>query len=667
VGGRLAVAGAVLATVAVVVAGGILLSRPDGSTPHDPAVAAVPSPSSSRSPIPDATPWPSAGASVGPSATTDPDGAYDAGAPKTATLYEFPEPTDVKAMTVGPDGGVYYIAPSSGGRGDSVWRLNSKHTKAYEIIRMGDGRGPMKVGRPRLLAPTARDEATLLLVDDEGALWRWFQRGDKDEGALSYLQIPDDVAWDDIRDIATLTLAGDPPGYNMYVLDPDSDRILKYTPTLDGSRFDTPRSYLVDEAESAIGLTKLFIDSNVYALSPDNAAKHANGRKVDWALDDPPDDGIRHGHRYRLIDGTGPGGLLFVYDEQWGRILVFDKSDGSYIEQWATRGPQPSMADMRGMSVTQGGTPQDPKVPRVTWATPHGIYRSTLTPTAADLSTPAPEASPQALPTRPSPAAPAATTDARAIDWQTPGSRLRAASLAIDVNDLLFTGVTPDVDLSGSEPGTPTDRTLEAIWSEHDREQRMFIDFEADETDWWVSKIRVYDGLQDEPEWIEFQGPLWKTPRGETFEGDVYLRGGKGGRTGTIDIRDMRLTAFAPGTGPAPRPACDRATKAQIESLGRPETWAGVDDTDPREWERVLEGMGVCFEFHFDYDYPPGSRYLGFSERWCAPPPGTVRGFARVEARKKYPNRGLLIVMVSDGVVRPPRDQPPGGWYCPTQ
>ena len=75
-----------------------------------------------------------------------------------------------------------------------------------------------------------------------------------------------------------------------------------------------------------------------------------------------------------------------MYDEQWGRILVFLKADGSYLEQWATAGRQPSMEDVRGMWVSQGGTAQAPKAAQITWATPKGIYRSTLTQTTADLS-----------------------------------------------------------------------------------------------------------------------------------------------------------------------------------------------------------------------------------------------------------------------------------------
>jgi hypothetical protein len=328
------------------------------------------------------------------------DQLYKVGVPRTSTWWEFDEPTDIKAMTVGPDNDVYFIAPGKEERGDSVFRLNKKRNRVYEIIKTGDraSSGTKEMGRPRLLTITALPNTELLIVDDNGALWRWRQYGDKADGTLSFRRVSGDVVWgDDVRDISTLVTQFSQGVYNLYVLDPDSDQIHKYPPTLDGSRFAEPENYLVTANESVADYIKLFIDGNLYTLTPDNVVKHTSGRKVDMRLDEPPDaDDLRPGHRYRLIDGTGPG-RLFLYDEEWGRILVFLKTDGSYLEQWTTTGPLPSMADVRGMYVTQGGSAQNPKTPVVIWATPDGIYRSTLTQTDADLSaTRAPDGTPGA-------------------------------------------------------------------------------------------------------------------------------------------------------------------------------------------------------------------------------------------------------------------------------
>jgi hypothetical protein len=246
---------------------------------------------------------------------------------------------------------------------------------------------------------TALNSPELLVVDNAGQLWRWRQYDDRDQGTLSFRRVAGDVRWgDDVRDISTLVTSYNSGTYNVYVLDPDSDQIHKYPPTLDGSRFDEPENYLVTANESVADYVRLYIgDGNLYTLTPDNVVKHNAGRKLDMRLDEPPDsDDLRPGHRYRLIDGTRFD-RLFVYDELWGRILVFTKSDGTYIEQWATRGPLPPMDDVRGMYVTQSGTAQEPKAPVVIWATPQGIYRSTLVQTGVDLSaTRAPDPTPGA-------------------------------------------------------------------------------------------------------------------------------------------------------------------------------------------------------------------------------------------------------------------------------
>lgn len=316
------------------------------------------------------------------------DQLYKVGQPKMKTLFEFDEPTDIKALVVGPDGGIYYIAPAKEGRGDSVWRLNKKGNRAYEIVKEGDSHGSREIGQPRLLTMTALNSPVMLIVDDKGYLWRWTQYNDKTDGTLSFRRFGGDTLWgDDVRDVKTLVTQFSQSLYNVYVLDPDIDQILKYAPTLDGNRFDAPTNYLVTKDESVADYLQLYIgDGNLYTLSQDNVVKHSSGRRLDWRLDDPPDSrDLRPGHRYRHIDGTGPG-RLYVYDEQWGRILVFLKSDGTYLEQWKTAGRQPPMEDIRGMWVTQSGTAQAPKAAQVTWATPHGIYRSTLAQTAADLS-----------------------------------------------------------------------------------------------------------------------------------------------------------------------------------------------------------------------------------------------------------------------------------------
>ena len=119
-------------------------------------------------------------------------------------------------------------------------------------------------------------------------------------------------------------------------------------------------NYLTTADESVADYVRLYIDWNVYTLTPDERGQ-AQRR---------PAAGLRPRRRHPMTATCGrgtstgsstarvPGAALYVYDEKWDRILVFLKSDGSYVEQWSTRGPLPSMADVRGMYVTQPSAPR---------------------------------------------------------------------------------------------------------------------------------------------------------------------------------------------------------------------------------------------------------------------------------------------------------------------
>ena len=74
-------------------------------------------------------------------------------------------------------------------------------------------------------------------------------------------------------------------------------------------------------------------------------------------------------------------GRVYLYDAQHGRIVGFDKVDGSYIAQWSPRGDGTEMDDVRGMYVIEGGLNKKGtrrKNDTLVWITPEGIYRATL-------------------------------------------------------------------------------------------------------------------------------------------------------------------------------------------------------------------------------------------------------------------------------------------------
>ncbi len=174
---------------------------------------------------------------------------------------------------------------------------------------------------------------------------------------------------------------------------------------------------------------------------------------------------------------------------------------------------------------------------------------------AVTLSGPTP--TPPTAPGAASPSAGVVREGGPAVDWDTHCVTLAADWLRIlpdaagDDPDLIFTADT-DVVALNSDPGNETYRTLEATWFESGSEMRVNLYFKADTEHWWVSELRTYDG-QPTPDWITFPGPLFETPLGEVYNGDVLLNGGQGHVPGTVEIGNLRLSIpdFGPGSDEA--------------------------------------------------------------------------------------------------------------------
>ena len=146
-------------------------------------------------------------------------------------------------------------------------------------------------------------------------------------------------------------------------------------------------------------------------------------------------------------------------------------------------------------------------------------------------------------PATPGPAgAPASEEPMPAIGWDSGLASLTASAMRITEGDKVFTGedvYTWDVV---SDPGNAAYRTLEIEWQEQDVEQRLFLYFAADETDWWVSELRTRDGFPD-ADWITYTGPFFTTPIGESYTGDISLASEDGRVPGAIEFVNVVLAA----------------------------------------------------------------------------------------------------------------------------
>lgn len=290
-------------------------------------------------------------------------------------------PHDPRDLVRGPDAAAYVLDREA----RTVSRVDPVSGASAVIITAGDGSGE-GIGTPMMLATGGPD---LVVADDRGGLWRWRPSDQAGNGTLGPLIVAGDVEWgDDVVDIGTFLLAGEEEAYNLYVADPSSDQILRYQPTGDGSGFSAPTDYLAAATEDVASIRQMYIDGDIYTLTAGSAARHESGQRRDYELEPPPDaSDLRPGREYRYLDGVGARreGRLYVWDAKHGRLVVFEKETGAYIEQWIPAAGSPPLSDLRGIYVVQPESPAVPEgtepvvpPPTVYWLTAQALIRADL-------------------------------------------------------------------------------------------------------------------------------------------------------------------------------------------------------------------------------------------------------------------------------------------------
>lgn len=294
-------------------------------------------------------------------------------------LYAAPAGEEVSDVVVGPDNAAYALV------GTSVVRIDPSTGSAATVIQTGSGSG-QGIAQPRLLSRGGPD---LLILDVRGSLWRWRPSDTQGGGTLGDVRVAGDQTWGtDVVDLETFVINPDEGLYRLYVPYPQEQQILRYEPTADGSGFSAPAPYFVGSTEPVASFRQLMIDGDVYALTEPALKRYFNGRDSGFSLDRAPDDkNVRPGHLYELLDATGTkgSGQLFVWDKQWARILVYDKVEGTYVEQYIAAPGAPPLSDVRGMYIIDRGVTQPPIL---VWARADGLYQAALVEAAVPTASP---------------------------------------------------------------------------------------------------------------------------------------------------------------------------------------------------------------------------------------------------------------------------------------
>lgn len=261
---------------------------------------------------------------------------------------------------------------------------------AKVVVKAGDGAGA-GIGAPRFLTAGGLD---LLIVDARGELWSWRPSNKQGDGTLRKVLVRGDQVWgpNGVTDIATYPAGSE--RYGIYVVLPAAKQILKYSQFGDGSALSPPTNWLTGTSDDVAQFMAMSIDFYMYTIVAavgscdttcvgDKVVQHSGGNLTSgYGVDALPDQGdLRPGHDYQMIVGTGDrsSGRLYLYDTIHDRVVVFNKSGGTYVEQWLTVTSGQAMSDVTGiLAVAPTDTAStDPTV--LYWLTAKGLMSSPLT------------------------------------------------------------------------------------------------------------------------------------------------------------------------------------------------------------------------------------------------------------------------------------------------
>jgi serine/threonine protein phosphatase PrpC len=214
------------------------------------------------------------------------------------------------------------------------------------LLRGGDQHGEITVEDLLDIAwvesTPALGSGALFMLDKKGHVLKY----DPEAGRLTAFSTADSSTW---RNPVALT------GYfgRLYLLDPDTNRILRYGLTSTG--YDgPPADYLQPDAGASLAdAVDLAIDGNVYVLHSDGRiSKYSEGVVVSFpqrSLDEP----LKEPCCIFVTGSMDESGNVYVADAGNSRIVQFSKT-GEFVRQFRSRDPG-YMDELRGLFVDEAG------------------------------------------------------------------------------------------------------------------------------------------------------------------------------------------------------------------------------------------------------------------------------------------------------------------------
>ena len=293
---------------------------------------------------------------------------------------------DLGDVVLGPDGAAYVLDKAA----NTVYRIDlatgAKTTAAFKGER--DQLGTGTVGTPRLLAVGGQD---VIIMDDNNAMWRWRN----ESSTLVQLSVPDGSTWGSgVRVFGTFTSDAERGQYNLYVVVPSAQDILRYTESPDSSVYPkTSRTPWLSVAQDVSDVDDMFIDGSIYLVQKGTISRYDNQTPTrGWTAKSPGDTILRPGNpTYTSIAADNPGqdlGNLYAYDGQNRRIVVISKIDGSFQGQYMVQTGSQRLTALKSLFVLS--TPSGAS--RIYWIESGDLMSAPIT-TAVTPASPGPSGS----------------------------------------------------------------------------------------------------------------------------------------------------------------------------------------------------------------------------------------------------------------------------------
>jgi hypothetical protein len=293
---------------------------------------------------------------------------------------------DLEDVVLGPDGAAYVLDKTA----NTVYRVDLATGAKTTVASKGEvGQlGTVAVGAPQLLAVGGQD---VVILDDNNALWRWRN----ESSTLVQLSVPDATTWGvGVRALGTFTSDPELGQYNLYVVVPSAQEILKYTESSDSSTYPaTARTPWLSVTQNVSDVDDMFIDGSIYLVEKGTISRYDNQMPTHgWSAKAPGDTILRPaGPIYSHITADNSGqdlGNLYAYDGVNRRIVVISKNNGSFVGQYMVQTGSQRLTALRSMVVLSAPSGAS----HIYWVESGDLMSASIT-TAASATSPAPSGS----------------------------------------------------------------------------------------------------------------------------------------------------------------------------------------------------------------------------------------------------------------------------------